>query len=186
MVIVCTQDSNIISFAQSPDSGASQWGNVIVLSAAADMAAAIAQLQTSEPLCLCAHGNNTEIGDAESGGWGWDYTAIANILIANAPTGLPTVLIYACATSVANFSAALAVQLQSDQAFNGLWCYGWNTPLTIGTTFPGPSQQTLGQQVYLQGSQVNFGAIRRTFDRGARRRVSGPRKRHHMHQAVSL
>jgi len=183
MVIVCTQDPNMIGFAQSPGSGASVWGNLIVLAAAADLPSAIGQLSPSEPLCLYAHGNNSEIGDSDDtpNGWSWDYTSIATNLIENAPETLPCILIYACATSVANFSAALAVQLESDQAFNGVWCFGWNTPVTIGTTIPAPGVQTLSQQVYLQGSLVNFGAIGQTFDRRPRRRVSGPRKRHLMH-----
>jgi hypothetical protein len=178
----------MIDFAQSPGSGASLWGNLIVLPAADNLPAAIGQLAPSEPLCLYAHGNNSDIGDSDEipNGWSWDYTAIATMLIANATATLPCILIYACATSVANFSAALAVQLESDQAFNGLWCFGWNTPVTIGTTIPAPGVQTLSQQVYLQGSVVNLGAISRTFDRHTRRRVSGPRKRHHMHATGSV
>ncbi|WP_158939724.1 hypothetical protein [Burkholderia sp. S171] len=154
MIIVCTTDQSIIQYAQSQGSGAALWGNVNVLAAANNLAATVAQLQPNEPLCLCAHGNNSEIGDDDAQGWGWTYDQIAAILAANVPAGFSTILIYACATNVANYSAALAVELENNQALNGLWCYGWNTPLAIGTAYPDPSN--LANQVALQGSPVNF------------------------------
>ena len=153
MTIVCTGDPGIISYANDPSSGSAAWGVVNVVANQNALAGIVAGLGENEPLCLCAHGNNSSIGDAGPDGLGWTYTQIASILAANAPN-LGVVLIYACASSVANFSAALAVQLESLMQLDGLWCYGWNTPVTIGTPYPAP--QSLASKVFLQGTQVNY------------------------------
>jgi hypothetical protein len=162
MLIVATQDVVIRATAQDPGSGAAAWGATVLLpiggqgGADAAFAAALAQLNPmGEPLCLSAHGNDEEIGDADAPGWGWDSADIANLLVANAPGGwLGPVLIHACAEQVSNFSAHLAVALDEAQAFNQMWCYGYNRPVPDNSGFPDPG--TLGNQVDLQGTQVNF------------------------------
>jgi hypothetical protein len=113
-------------------------------------------LGQNEPLCLNAHGNDTEIGDA--GGpydWVWNVNIIAGVLGYAVPNGYAgPILIRACATQITNFSARLAVSLQNGQLLNGVWIFGYNNPLPVQQGFPAPAN--LSNQVDLQGTQVVF------------------------------
>lgn len=164
MLIVCTQDQTIVAAAQDPNKGGAAWAPLAVLTpgsqppATAQFAGALRHLGAgAQPLCLSAHGNDTEMGDEGQQGWGWSVGDVANMLVANAdPRWTGPVLIHACAKTVANFSAGLAVQLGLRQRFAGLWCYGYNRPVPSDSGFPDPS--TLGSQTALQGTQVTWKA----------------------------
>jgi hypothetical protein len=108
------------------------------------------------PLCISAHGNNTEIGDdgeTPATDWGWTTAQVAGLLKGNLPAGYEgPILIHACATSVANFSAGLAVELEKIAGLCGIWVYGYNTALPREAGFP--NVQLLDQQVNLQATKV--------------------------------
>jgi hypothetical protein len=162
MLIVCTHDVDIINWTNNPNSGASAWGHIYVLNGALNQANATIQLQgilatlgANEPLCLSAHGNDTEIGDEGAGphDWGWTDHAIANMLPL-APHNPGVILIRACAHQVSNFSAHLAVALDGLHRLNHLWIYGYNVAIPINRHYPSPA--TLHNQVDLQGTQVVY------------------------------
>src|SRR5690348_16752471 len=82
MFIVATQDPRTRTWSEQGDSGAAAWGRYLPIDAGITQAEADAQLatylqavQAGEPLCIRAHGNDEEIGDAESNAkdWGWTY-----------------------------------------------------------------------------------------------------------------
>ena len=162
MLIICTQDQQIVNHANSGNSGAAAWGPVHFLTAgqaqaAADMQLAgfLAQLDQGEALCLSAHGNDGEIGDSSAADWGWDVAAIANLLAANPPVGwLGPVLISACANTVGNFSARLALALPIP-AREGIWCYGYNRGTSTNGTYPSPD--VLASQADIQATRVGRG-----------------------------
>lgn len=164
MIVVCTKDPAIINWTLNDQSGANQWGNVIVINAMADQdyattlfAHALSLLGVDEPLCFNSHGNNVEIGDAGNGplDWTWNVNQIAALLIGNVPNGYTgPILIKSCASQISNFSARLAVSLQNGQGLNGVWIFGYNLPPPITQSFPAPA--TLAAQADLQGSQVVF------------------------------
>lgn len=193
MLIVCTKDPNIIAWTQDTQSGANQWGKIIVIDvffnqvlATQALADALQQLKKNEPLCLSAHGNDDEIGDEGSGpnDWSWNRSDIATLLRNNAPQEYSgPILISACADKVSNFSGGLAVELQKIKALNGVWIYGYNKPVGIAQKYPGPNN--LAKQVDLQGTQVNY-----SLDL-EKRRKSMPSKAasfryHHSNPALSL
>jgi hypothetical protein len=158
MLIVCTQDQIIRTTADDPNSGSPAWAPVILLnegsqpSATAQFEGGLRALTIGSPLALSAHGNDCEIGDADLEGWGWSVRDVARMLDRCAPDGwLGPLLIHACATTIVNFSARLAVRL-GDSRFRGMWCYGYNRPLGSTAGFPPPS--SLGDQADLQGTQV--------------------------------
>jgi hypothetical protein len=158
MLIVCTQDRVIRRTATEAQKGIGPWQPVVRLPTGRQVVAtdafadALQELPAGQALCLSAHGNDTEIGDAE-GGWSWDAAQIADLLQQNAPAewGGP-VLIHACARDVANFSAGFAVALEMRGAFAGLWCYGYNRGVPANEAFPPP--EGLAQRVDLQGTRV--------------------------------
>ena len=161
MLIVCTQDPTIIAWTQSQASNSAAWGNVKYITVGQNQAAATLQferyislLAANEPLCLSAHGNDTEIGDAASGGanWGWTATQIAAMLNAGAAGNQGPILTSVCSKNISNFSANLAVTLKQLGAMHGVWIYGYNR--ATSTTQPYPSPSTLSKQVDLQGTQV--------------------------------
>ncbi len=158
MLIVCTQDPVIRNTATEPAKGIGPWEPVIQIplgpQAAANeaFAEALQELPAGQALCLSAHGNDTELGDAE-GGWTWDTAEVAELLQENAPgEWAGPILIHACAENVANFSAGLAVALEMRGAFEGLWCFGYNRPVPPNEGFPPPAG--LAHRVDLQGTQV--------------------------------
>jgi hypothetical protein len=163
MIIVCAQDPAIQAVAMNPGSGASAWGNVYILggtqrSASSQFGGALRLLERYEPLCLSAHGNDTEIGDGDEVArpWTWTTTDVAALLNTYAPHNYAgPILISACANTVANFSAGLALALDgAAQYMNGIWIYGYNIAVATNTTFPNPNG--LSMNVELQGSRVNF------------------------------
>ena len=163
MLIVCTQDAAIINWTQQAASNSVLWGNVQYLAvgqtqvqATNQLAGFLANLSNNEPLCLSAHGNDTEIGDAGTGpnDWGWTTNAIAGLLQANAANNQGPMLMRVCCETVANFSAGLAVALENIQALNLVWIYGYNRPVPITQVYPAPGN--LGNQVDLQGTQVHY------------------------------
>lgn len=167
MLIVCTKHQTIVQTAQNPASGAPSWGQLIVINAALNQAMAtqslvhaLGQLGPNEALCFSAHGNDNEIGDADGGSndWGWTRMDIANLLAQNAPPHYAgPILIHACAQNVSNFSAGLAVALQTLRNLNGVWIYGYNRPVAATASFPNPA--TMGQSVELQGTHVHFAQL---------------------------
>lgn len=163
MIIVCTKDPVVVNWSLNPLSGSPQWGNVLVLPANADrmyatvlLGYALSFIGQNEPLCLNAHGNNTEIGDAAGPhDWVWNVNTIAGVLGYSVPNGYAgPILIRACATEISNFSTRLAVSLQNGQLLNGVWIYGYNNPLPITQGFPAPAN--LDNPVDLQAAQVVF------------------------------
>lgn len=160
MLIVCTQDPVIRQAAADPAKGGANWGRVVQLppgpqpGARVGFAASLQRLRPNEALCLSAHGSDFELGD-EEGGWGWGTTDVAALLVENVgSTWTGPVLVHACAETVANFSAGLAVALEQHQSFEGLWCYGYNRPLPSEEGYPPPVD--LARRVDLQGTQVRF------------------------------
>lgn len=163
MLIVCTADADIVQTALDPDSDSGAWGEVIVLhpqlnmnQATAGIAQALNQLQNGEPLCFSAHGSNEEIGDIA---WRWSFRDVAGLLVQNTNgyrDGL--ILIHACASRIVNFSAHLAVELDTwneqnqRQDLAGTWVYGYNRAVPVNARFPRP--ELVSQQVDLQGTQV--------------------------------
>lgn len=159
MLIVCTQDPAVRNWANTPNSGAGQWGDTVLLcgsqeEATAMLGAMFGRLGKQEPLCLSAHGNDTEIGDEDEQGWTWTTTDIAKLFkIYNRDYNGPF-LISACAKTVANFSAGLAVAMQHEKTCDELWVYGYNRPVDIEERFPDPER--LSQRLDLQGTQVRY------------------------------
>lgn len=163
MIIVCTHDPTIISWARNRESGATAWHATAILPAGASRRDATTTLantlgalnfNTNEPLCLDAHGNDTEIGDAENGpnDWVWSIQQLARLLQDNAPNYRGPILIKACAKHVVNFSAGLAVELGKRGALRGVTIYGYNTAISCKQSFPDPGK--LDKQVDLQGTIV--------------------------------
>jgi hypothetical protein len=148
MIIVCSTDQAIQDWA---DIASDTWGEVQVLNAPADLANVLGTLPANEELCLCAHGNDGNIGDENAGGWDWSCADIANLL-----QGVPMSMLFiaACAKNVSNFSAGVAIELEALGVQDGLWCYGYNTPVSTGTAIPDPGQ--LSNVVDVQGSQVKL------------------------------
>lgn len=160
MLIVCTQDPVIRQAATDVEKGGPAWAPVVQLprgaqpGAQAQFAASLRNLGVNEALCLSAHGNDTELGDAE-GGWTWTPTDVATLLAGNvAERWMGPILVHACAETVANFSAGLAVALERLRSFNGLWCYSFNRPVPSDGGFPPPVD--LSRRVDLQGTQVRY------------------------------
>jgi hypothetical protein len=158
MLIVCTQDQVIRETAANPASGGPAWAPIVQLPvgpqprATTAFAESLQGLGAHEPLCLSAHGNDNEIGDAEDG-WSWSTAEVAELLEQNAPGEWDgPVLIHACAENVTNFSAGLAVALEMRDVFQGLWCYGYNRSVPANAGFPPPAG--LPTRVELQGTQV--------------------------------
>lgn len=165
MLIVCTKDQSIVQWAQNQNSGSNKWNVVAVIppgstqpEASEFLANTLAtlNLNTTEPLCLFAHGNDSEIGDPGSGPNDWLWTAedITNIFKERALKFRGSILIQACAQNVANFSAALTINLENKKILTGVWVYGYNLPVDVEKRFPNPT--LLSQQVDLQGTQVNL------------------------------
>lgn len=164
MMIVCTKDQQIVDWTNNNQSGANNWGNTYIIPAGNGQGQAtllfgnaLSLVGVNEPLCLSAHGSDTEIGDAGNGhnDWTWNVNAIANLLINNVPGGYAgPVLIRTCANQITNFSARLAVNLQNVEELNGLWIYGYNRAVLILNPYPNPNN--LANQVDLQGTQVHF------------------------------
>ena len=164
MIIVCTKDGAIVNWTNNNQSGANLWGNSLAINPMCDQNQATQQLANAlqflglnEPLCLNAHGNDVEMGDAGNGpfDWTWNVNMIAGILAFALPPGYTgPVLIRICANQITNFSARLAVSLQNGQALNGVWFYGYNRAVAIQQAFPNPNN--LANQVDLQGTQVVY------------------------------
>lgn len=164
MIIVCTKDPAIVSWTGNAQSGANQWGNAWAIPPMANwfqatemLGNALNFLGTNEPLCLNAHGNDIEMGDAGSGpyDWTWNVNTIAGILFYSVPNGYAgPILMRICANQITNFSARLAVSLQNGQGLNGVWIYGYNHTISIQQAFPAPGN--VAKQVDLQGTQVVF------------------------------
>jgi hypothetical protein len=156
MFIVCTQDRRIRDWAVDPASHSGAWGEVRMLPIggfprADERLRRLVESVTDEPLCLAAHGNDDEIGD-EHRGWGWSYQVLASMFVSRTtPYGGP-ILIWACAKNVVNFSANLAVELGRCHVMAGVWIYGYNRAVGIGTVFPDPHK--LDKSVALQGTRV--------------------------------
>lgn len=158
MLIVCTQDPVIRDTAASPAKGGPAWAPVELLPLGGQVAADIAfaealrELPAGQALCLSAHGNDREIGDAEDE-WTWTAADVAALLHENvAANWTGPILIHACAKNVSNFSARLARALGEIAAFPGRWCYGYNRPVPSDARFPPPVG--LERRVDLQGTQV--------------------------------
>jgi hypothetical protein len=164
MILVCTQDPTIVGWTANPVSGANHWGNAWAIPAGNNqnqatvlLGYAMNFLGLNEPLCLNCHGSDTLIGDAGNGpnDWTWNVNLIAGTLINNVPIGYAgPILIKSCATNITNFSARLAVCLQTGQGLNRVWIYGYNLPISVNQSFPDPAN--LANQVDLQGTQVVF------------------------------
>lgn len=161
MMIVCTKDPDIVDWTGNPVSRATAWDALVVLDRTFDQARAttqlrdaISRLRDDEPFCLSAHGNDTELGDEGPDGWGWTAQTIAAILRQDAPRGYEgPVLIRTCAETIASFAPNLAVALEDLNALDGVWIYGYNRPIPITQTYPGPTR--LADKVNLQGTLVD-------------------------------
>jgi len=163
MLIVCTHDNDIINWTGDPRSESHKWSPVYILDGTKKKAGASTQLGNflttlgqNESLCLSAHGNDAEIGDEGSGpkDWGWTCAQIANLLGDKAPGFKGNILIHACAKTVSNFSAGLAVALQAKRALKGVWIYGYKDPIGSNQRYPDPAD--ISKHVSLQGTQVLF------------------------------
>jgi hypothetical protein len=156
MLIVCTHDTAIRDWAADPRSGSAAWGEVKMLSGrfskADDELRRLIRSLGNEPLCLDAHGNDDEIGDARDDGWGWSHQVIADMFADRTALYPGPILVSACANRVVNFSANLAVSLGRCHIMAGVWIYGYNRALGIGTQFPDP--QRLDRNAALQGTRV--------------------------------
>ncbi|MBG6105276.1 hypothetical protein IW249_005690 [Micromonospora vinacea] len=161
MFIVATQDPNTRSRSAGPDSGAAAWGALLPIDAGLTQAEADRQLatylagvQAGEPLCIRAHGNDEEIGDAEAGAkdWGWTYKKLARMLATHLTATPSVVLIRSCAEEVTNFPTQMAVRLEANwpgaNHLNGVVIYGYNTSVEVST--PVPSPQQLAKNVQIQ------------------------------------
>lgn len=158
MLIVCTQDKAIRDVATNPKKGGQAWAPVELLPTGlqpdARFAEILQSLPVNKPLCLAAHGNDKEIGDPV-GGWSWSTKRIAALLARNVnPTWNGLILIYACAKTVANFSAGLTVALEEVPCFRGLWCFGFNRAITTDYGFPPPVG--MESSPLLQGAEVRY------------------------------
>jgi hypothetical protein len=158
MLIVCTQDQIIRHTTDDPNSGSPAWKPVIALNlggqpgATTQFESELRRLEPASPLALSAHGNDHEIGDAGQRGWVWSAGEVAAMLDRNAPRGwLGPVLIHACAETIVNFSARLAVALEGSR-FRGMWCCGYNRPLASAAGYPSPD--SLDKRVDLQWTRV--------------------------------
>jgi len=159
MLIVCTQDPNIINWTKNVASQSGLWSPIEVLptgasqdQANAALSAAVGRLHPADALCLSAHGNDEEIGD-ESGGWSFSYDTVARLLLESAPKGYQgPILIHACAKQVANFAARLAVALEKLRALSGVWIYGYQKAVDVQSRYPNP--QTLDKNRELYATRV--------------------------------
>lgn len=162
MLIVCTRDRIIVNAARDPSKHADRWGDLVILNdrsspAQATVAMSRALQGYNGPLCFSAHGNDTDIGDEGNGvnDWGWSCNQIAALMQNALPANFRgPVLIHACADTVANFAAGLAVALENLRIFNGLWIYGYSRALPADAGYP--EVATMGRNAELQGAQVRF------------------------------
>jgi len=149
MLIVCTQDKEI----RRADVQTKSWGTVTVLPAGGQEKASevfkrtLMTLRNGEPLCISAHGNDSEIGDSSPEMWRWSYQAVA--LMLSEPikkNAIPSaIFISACGRSVANFSTQLVVELgkllyTDDSALPNVWVYGYNNDISSAQQIPSPDQ----------------------------------------------
>jgi hypothetical protein len=160
MFIVATQDPNTRRQSAGAESGAAAWGTLLPIDAGLTQAEADGQLalylagvQAGEPLCIRAHGNDEEIGDAESGAkdWGWTYKKLARMLATHLTAKPSVVLIRSCAEKVTNFPTLMAVHLESNwpgaNHLDGVAIYGYNLSVNISTPVPSPEQLTKNVQI---------------------------------------
>lgn len=159
MIIACTHDLTIRASLSLPSAAA--WGTVILLGSDDSQVAATAQLTQSlgnmvagEPLCVAAHQNSTDFGDAD-GVWSWSPTDFALVLQQGVPKGFTgPLLIYAVSPEVATFASDLVAALRSAGALCGVTVYGFKKAITVETT-PYPSPQQLSTDADLTGIVVN-------------------------------
>lgn len=160
MLIVCTKDQTIVDWTKSSESGAKAWGELVILDSGLTQLDATIQLvdvlkRLTDPLCLSAHGNDTEIGDEGSGGkyWTWTYKQLASHFLQAPGSYRGPVLIHACAKSISNFSTYLVLALQEIKELDGAWIYGYNTPIGSEQRYPEPNKLSI--QADVQGALVN-------------------------------
>ncbi|MGC4749665.1 hypothetical protein ACLQ28_29010 [Micromonospora sp. DT201] len=91
------------------------------------LATYLAGVQAGEPLCIRAHGNDEESGDAEACAkdWGWIYKNLARMLATHLTATPSVVLIRSCAEEVTNFLPR--------------WRSAWSRTGRARTTSTGPS-----------------------------------------------
>ncbi|WP_265520313.1 hypothetical protein [Oerskovia flava] len=160
MLIVCTQDTRIRTSTADPSSGSSAWGDVVELPVGAqvhaDQGFAHALAGLTDPLCLSAHGNDTELGDADSRpqDWEWSVDQIGDLLTRVPPGYADPILVHACAEQISNFAARLALALAQRRVLDGVWVYGYNRPVPADASYPPPVG--LERRADLQWTQVTF------------------------------
>ncbi|WP_433227892.1 hypothetical protein ACQP2H_16035 [Micromonospora sp. CA-248260] len=160
MFIGATQDPNTRSQSEGAESGAEAWGALLPIDAGLTQAEAdqqlatyLAAVQAGEALCIRAHGNDLEIGDAEAGAkdWGWTYKKLARMLATHLTATPSIILIRSCAEQVTNFPTQMAVRLESNwpgaNHLDGVTIYGYNTSVKVSTPVPSPAQLAKNVQV---------------------------------------
>lgn len=157
MLIVLTQDQEIENWCRDAESGASQWGQLNVVNAGGAPAASVllarflSQVGANENLCITGHGNNDEIGDAETSGrqsWSWSTSEFADLLASKLPHNYSgAILMEVCADSMTSFAANLAEALRNNGKLKGVWIYGYAKAVAVTHTFPAPAN--LGKNVEL-------------------------------------
>ncbi|GAA1626018.1 hypothetical protein ACFQY4_35545 [Catellatospora bangladeshensis] len=160
MFIVATQDPRTRAWSEAPESGADAWGAILPIDAGLTQAEADEQLgkylagvQAGEALCIRAHGNDEEIGDAAAGAkdWGWTFKKLARMLATHLTAKPSVILIRSCAENVTNFPAHVAVRVESHWPaavhLSGVPIYGYNTSVKISSPVPSPTQVVKNVQV---------------------------------------
>jgi hypothetical protein len=159
MLIVLTQDQDIINGVLSPNSNAQSWAPVNFLQEGGNPTASVAlkallkKLGANEDLCITGHGNDNEIGDENLSGmqsWTWSVMQLANLLQVNLPDGYKgRIVLEVCAKTANSFASKLAYQL-GQMGRVGLYIYGYTTGINITKPFPNPVTMA-GLQVYVTG-----------------------------------
>jgi hypothetical protein len=147
MLIVITQDKNVIQWCKEPQSKASRWGALWVITEGGAPTATVLLkrylnlVQPNEPLCITGHGNNFEIGDENQSGklsWAWGVDEFVGFLDAELPENFSgPILLEVCADSRTNFAFRLAHALFKVGRKN-IWVFGYAGEVHMTHVFPDP------------------------------------------------
>lgn len=163
MLIALTQDQSILNWCNDPRSGAALWGQLKPVNGGGAPTATVllksllAQVGKGDPLCITGHGNDTEVGDAQSSGkqsWSWSASELADLLANNLPKDYSgNILMEVCSNSMTSFAANLAQALRQKPAFKNVWIYGYAKSVSVTHIFPDPSK--LDKNVELSGHRCD-------------------------------
>jgi hypothetical protein len=115
----------------------------------------LSQVAATENLCITGHGNDTDVGDADTHGaqsWSWSASDIADMLISNLPKDFSgNILMEVCSDTMTSFAANLVQALNAKNGLKGVWIYGYTKGVSVTHPFPAPG--ALAKNVELSSHQ---------------------------------